>query len=174
MLLALAGCGGTAKPAFHSVSGETAALNGSPAPLAALYAQANQLLSGSTGEFAARLAALRGYPIVVNNWASWCGPCQFEFPAFQRASVTYGKRVAFIGIDGKDSNGSASTFLKKFPVPYPSFADPDGRIIASLQTIVAYPQTIYLDRRGKLRFDHAGSYASAAALEQDIRRYALG
>src|SRR6266566_5227726 len=65
--------------------------------------------------FKSRLAGLRGYPVVVNKWASWCGPCQTEFPAFQRAAVKYGRQVAFVGLNGKgDSLTDAAAFLRSF------------------------------------------------------------
>jgi cytochrome c biogenesis protein CcmG, thiol:disulfide interchange protein DsbE len=156
-----------------SKSAVSAALAGSPAVLAALHAQGNQLLSGGTKAFEARMRRLRGYPVVVNKWASWCGPCQTEFPAYQRASVAFGRRVAFIGIDGKDQTPAAASFLTRFPVSYPSYTDPHEQIARSIQAATYYPQTVYFDRQGKEVFDHAGPYESAAALEKDIRRYAL-
>ena len=64
-----------------------AAFAGSPAVLASLHAQADRLLAGGTGGVRRAPAALRGHPVVVNKWASWCGPCQTEFPAFQQAAV---------------------------------------------------------------------------------------
>ncbi len=156
-----------------SKSAESAALAGSPPVLATLHAQGNQLLPGGTEAFQARLKQLRGYPIVVNKWASWCGPCQTEFPAYQRASVAFGSRVAFIGIDGKDQTPAAAAFLKRFPVSYPSYTDPTEKIARAIQAATYYPQTVYFDRQGKEVFDHAGPYETAAALEKDIRRYAL-
>jgi thiol-disulfide isomerase/thioredoxin len=156
-----------------SKSSVSAALAGSPAVLASLHAQGNQLLSGGTGAFEARLKQLRGYPVVVNKWASWCGPCQTEFPAYQRASVAFGRRVAFIGIDGKDQSPAAAAFLKRFPVSYPSYTDPEEKIASAIQATTYYPQTVYIDRQGKEVFDHAGPYETAASLEKDIRRYAL-
>lgn len=156
-----------------SKSAVSAALAGSPAVLAALHAQGNQLLSGGTKAFEARMHQLRGYPVVVNKWASWCGPCQTEFPAYQRASVAFGRRVAFIGVDGKDQTPAAASFLTRFPVSYPSYIDPHEQIARSIQAATYYPQTVYFDRKGKEVFDHAGPYESAAALEKDIRRYAL-
>jgi cytochrome c biogenesis protein CcmG/thiol:disulfide interchange protein DsbE len=148
-------------------------LAGSPAVLGSLHAQGNELLSGGTTAFQARLRQLRGYPVVVNKWASWCGPCQTEFPAYQRASVSFGRRVAFIGIDGKDQTPAAAAFLKRFPVSYPSYTDPDEKIARAIQASTYYPQTVYFDRQGKEVFDHAGPYETAASLETDIRRYAL-
>jgi cytochrome c biogenesis protein CcmG, thiol:disulfide interchange protein DsbE len=170
----LAGCGATqpkdSAPARRVVS---AAFKGAPGPLASLHDQANKLLAGGTAAYNQRIASLKGFPIVVNKWASWCQPCQTEFPVFQRASVAFGKRVGFMGIDGKDQNQPASAFLSKFPVTYPSYVDPKEDIARSIHAETYFPQTIYYDRNGKIVFDHAGPYESAAALEKDIRRYAL-
>ena len=171
--LVLAGCGTQARSAAPPTATIAAAFKGSPPVLASLHVQANQLLSGGPSAFHVRLDGLRGYPVVVNKWASWCGPCQTEFPAFQRASVKYGRQVAFIGIDGKDSDPSARAFLRRFPVTYPSYVDPQESIARTIQAAIYYPQTVYFDRQGKMVFDHAGPYETAAALEQDIRRYVL-
>ena len=169
-----AGCGTTARSDAPAKQQVTAAFKGSPPSLAALHAQANELLTGGPKAFKARLAALRGYPIVVNKWASWCTPCQSEFPVFQKVAVNLGRRVAFVGIDGKDHNAAATGFLKQFPVTYPSYTDPGEDIARSIQAATFYPQTIYFDRQGKLVYDHAGPYLSDSALIKDIRRYALG
>jgi cytochrome c biogenesis protein CcmG/thiol:disulfide interchange protein DsbE len=121
------------------------------------------------------MASLAGYPVVVNKWASWCEPCQTEFPAFQRAAVKYGRQVAFIGIDGKDGNGSAAAFLRRFPVSYPSYTDPNESIAEAFQAATYYPQTLFFDRRSHTHYvyDHDGPYESAGALEKDIRFYVL-
>jgi thiol-disulfide isomerase/thioredoxin len=139
--------------------------------LAALHRQANQLLFGGKPAFSARLASLRGYPVVVNKWGSWCGPCRGEFPAFQRASLQLGKKVAFLGLDGNDNNDDARKFLKSYPVSYPSYSDPDVSIAASIRAAIAFPTTVFFDRRGKLVYSHPGPYAKAADLVTDIRRY---
>ncbi len=172
--LAVAGCGSEARSATPDAGTVAAAFNGSPPVLASLHSQANQLLGGGLAAFEARLHGLRGYPIVVNKWASWCGPCQTEFPAYQQAAVAFGRRVAFIGVDGGDANPAAAAFLRKFPVTYPSYVDPREQISSAIRAATYYPQTIYFDRRGKSVYDHAGPYGTAAALERDIRRYALG
>lgn len=165
--------GSSPRSAHLSAHAVSQALAGSPAVLAALHAQRNQLLTGGTKAFESRLHELRGYPVVVNKWASWCGPCQTEFPAYQRASVAFGRQVAFLGIDSKDPTPAAAAFLRRFPVSYPSYVDPGETIARAVQAATYYPQTIYIDRQGKQVFDHAGPYETAAALERDIRRYAL-
>lgn len=168
---------GTSTPAPRSAapgaSAEAAAFRGSPPALAALHAQADALLSGGPAAFAARLRELHGYPVVVNKWASWCGPCQTEFPAYQRVSVIDGRTVAFIGIDGKDTNASAAAFLRRFPVSYPSYVDPTEAIARTIGAAIYYPQTVYINRQGQQVFVHAGPYETAAALQQDIGRYLL-
>jgi cytochrome c biogenesis protein CcmG/thiol:disulfide interchange protein DsbE len=149
------------------------ALAGAPAPLAALHEQGNELLPGGTEAYERRIAALRGYPIVANVWASWCGPCRFEFPVLQKLSARYGKRVAFIGIDSQDSADAASTFLRETPVPYPSYSDPDEEIADSIGASLGLPDTAFYDSSGKLVYLKQGPYAEDSELEADVRRYAL-
>jgi thiol-disulfide isomerase/thioredoxin len=148
-------------------------LAGSPAKLAALHSQANELLPGGTEAYEKRIASLQGYPIVANVWASWCGPCRFEFPVLQKLSARYGKRVAFLGIDSEDSDDAASTFLEETPVPYPSYTDSDKEIANSLGATLGLPDTAFYDRGGKLLYLKQGPYAHDSELEDDVRRYAL-
>jgi cytochrome c biogenesis protein CcmG/thiol:disulfide interchange protein DsbE len=171
----LAGCGGcgSSDPKSNAPSSAQveAAFAGSPPALAKLHAQANELIGGSKAEFDARMAALRGHPVVVNKWASWCAPCRGEFPVFQQVALKLGKRVAFLGLDGNDYDGDARKFLRKFPVTYPSYRDPDEKIGPTIQAGIAYPTTIFFDRRGKLVYAHPGPYEKQADLVADINRY---
>jgi cytochrome c biogenesis protein CcmG/thiol:disulfide interchange protein DsbE len=163
----------SALPAVKAPSKASAAamLAGSPAPLQKLHAQAGELLGGYS-ELQARLAQLRGHPVVLNAWASWCPPCRAEFPIFSVASAAYGRRVAFLGADVEDSAGEARKFLAAHPVSYPSFqassAELDG--IAPLR---ATPTTIFIDRAGHVVHTHVGQYEAQATLAQDVARYAL-
>lgn len=153
------------------------ALAGSPPPLAALHRQGNRLLSGGVDAYEERIAALRGYPVVVNFWASWCGPCRFEFPHFQRAAARYGKRVAFLGVDKQDSDDAAATFLREEPVPYPSYTDPDEEIAESVgegEATRGLPSTAFYDRDGEVVYLKLGPYDDEAELRAEIERYALG
>lgn len=173
--LAIAGCGSSQNGDYGGQHPNyTDALAGSPPQLAALHHQANVLLGGGIDAYEGRLAALHGYPAVVNVWASWCGPCRFEFPHFQRAAADYGKRVAFLGIDTQDSGDAASTFLEEAPVPYPSYTDPDKTIGDAIGATLGLPDTAFYNRDGELAYLKQGPYDDAAELKADIERYALG
>jgi cytochrome c biogenesis protein CcmG/thiol:disulfide interchange protein DsbE len=151
-----------------------ARLEGSPAPLATLHVQANELLSGDTRALKARLVSLRGYPVVINKWASWCAPCRAESGVFQRAAVSLGREVAFIGLDSGDTSRSdALRFLRAFPQSYPSYYDQSGRLGAAITDSSFTPVTVFHNRAGG-RYIRQGPYLSVRKLEQDIRRYALG
>ncbi|MCW2970334.1 MAG: TlpA family protein disulfide reductase [Solirubrobacterales bacterium] len=161
-------------PSRLTLSEMRASLGGSPAPLAALHAQASEILPGGLPALRSRLASLHGRPIVINKWASWCQPCRAEFGAFQRASVAEGREVAFLGIDsGDSSHADAVSFLRSFPVSYPSYYDANGQAGAAITDSTFTPVTVFYDRAGR-QYIHQGPYASAARLERDVRRYALG
>jgi thiol-disulfide isomerase/thioredoxin len=148
------------------------ALAGSPPPLAALHTQAGRLLPGGKPAVQARLRALRGRPVVVNAWASWCPPCRQELPLFAGAAAHFGKRVAFLGLDVNDEAGAARRFLAAHPVSYPSYFDDGGHAATWLAHFVGLPTTVFLDASGRVVGTHAGQYTSADALYRDIARYA--
>jgi thiol-disulfide isomerase/thioredoxin len=172
--LGAAGCGSSGSGDYGGPHPDyKRALAGAPPPLAALHAQANELLPGGTGAYEKRIGQLQGYPVVANVWASWCGPCRFEFPVLQKLSARYGKRVAFVGVDSQDSDDAAKTFLAEAPVPYPSYTDPDQKIADSLGASLGLPDTAFYDRGGELVYLKQGPYAEDSELEADVRRYAL-
>ena len=166
------GGGGQGKSAGGVCGAVPASLKGAPAPLASLHEQGCDLLSGGPDAYKARLASLHGYPIVVNQWASWCGPCRAEFPHFQRLSASLGKRVAFMGVDFSDNDAAAQKFLKQYPVPYPSFKDGDEKVSQVFNGVGPLPKTVFYDASGKLKYIHVGQYRDQATLRRDIRRYA--
>ncbi len=172
--LGLTGCGEDAgNPESRlTVAEATARIPDAPAPLRRVRAQANQLLPGGTAGFEERISDLRGYPIVVNKWASWCGPCRFEFPHFQQAAIRYGESVGFIGVDSDDAESPASTFLQILPFPYPSYLDPESEIADLIKAPTAFPATAFFDRRGRLVHLKQGVYSNEEELMADIERWA--
>ena len=158
-----------AAPRSFDLKAARAQLEGSPAALAALHEQSGRLLEGDA--FADALESVEGHPAVINKWASWCRPCRAEFPIFQRVATDRGKEVAFLGLNAKDARPAAEKFLADYPVPYPSYEDRDETIAREFRAGQFFPMTVFVDRRGKTEFVHAGEYTTAAELNADIDRY---
>jgi cytochrome c biogenesis protein CcmG, thiol:disulfide interchange protein DsbE len=156
-----------AAPSAEEVS---KAFAGSPAPLAKLHGQKDRIIGGSQKALDRTIRDLRGYPVVVNLWASWCTPCRSEFPIFQTTAVDYGKRVGFLGVLIQDKRPAAERFLREYPLTYPSIDDPRRDVFDDLRA-AGVPTTAFFDRHGKLAFLHQGVYRSKDDLHQDIRQY---
>jgi cytochrome c biogenesis protein CcmG/thiol:disulfide interchange protein DsbE len=172
-LAQLGGSPPAAAPSRLTLAQMRSRLAGSPPALAALHAQGGEVLAGGLPALRARLAQLRGRPVVINKWASWCEPCRAEFGVFQRVSVSQGRSVAFVGIDSGDATrAKAVAFLRSFPVSYPSYYDRSGRAGEAITDSTFTPVTVFYDRRGS-QYIHQGPYPSTAKLEEDVRRYAL-
>jgi cytochrome c biogenesis protein CcmG, thiol:disulfide interchange protein DsbE len=172
--IALAACGGddAGNPDSSLTPEEAQApLEGAPPNLAEIRHQANELLDGGNDAFTERLAELEGTPVVVNKWASWCGPCRLEFPYFQAQADERGAEIAFLGIVTDDSEDAAATFLEELPLPYPSYLDPEKEIAQEIKSI-AFPATAFYDRTGELVYTKQGQYEDEEALAADIDRYA--
>jgi len=175
--LTLAACGGSDDGSGNpeselSAEEATTPLTEAPQPLATIRDEANELLDGGTDAFQRRLEELRGTPVVVNKWASWCGPCRLEFPFFQAQAAERGGEIAFLGVDSNDSEAAARDFLEQLPLPYPSYLDPDSQLAAEIAAPAAFPATSYYDSSGELVFTHQGVYADEGQLAADIDRYA--
>ena len=170
--IAVAGCGDEPRSAAPSTEAAERRLAGAPPVLAQVHEQANRLLPGGPDAFRTRLRALRGHPVVVNKWASWCGPCRAEFPHLQRLAVRHGKRIAFLGVNTTDNDAAARRFLRRFPVTYPSYLDPEGEVARVFKGNIAFPTTAFYDARGKLGTGKQGGYRTGRELATDIARYA--
>lgn len=142
--LALGACGGSG-----GALGFVAA--GSPLPLP----PPGSFSRVSAEQFEAIIVGLRGKPVVVNVWASWCGPCRVEAPLLQKASGHFGERVAFLGVDARDSEGDARDFLRRYGVAYPNVVDADDEIVGRLG-LRGFPTTYIFDRSGRVRASVVG------------------
>ena len=159
------------QPAAAPATTDLTPLEGAPAPLAALHRAAGQITPADTERYQAQLRELRGYPVVVNAWASWCGPCKLEFPFFREAATRLGKKVAFLGLNVSDNRDDAKAFLAKQPVPYPHLEDGDSRIVQRAGAAGGLPATVFYDEDGERAFIHQGGYRSEQDLLDDIERY---
>jgi cytochrome c biogenesis protein CcmG/thiol:disulfide interchange protein DsbE len=130
------------------------------------------LLNGGVRAFEAKLNDLRGQPVVVNKWASWCSPCRAEFPHLRRQAEKRRGQVFFLGVNSNDNDAAAEKFLTQNPVPFRSFTDPDSKIAAEMRAPIAFPATAFYGSKGKLEYVRQGVYSSEAQLAEDIERYA--
>lgn len=96
--------------------------------------------------FRSLLGDLRGTPVVVNLWASWCGPCTREMPLLALAAADH-RDVQFLGVDTLDSRSGAEDFIAEHAVPFPSLFDPDGAIRTDLAGN-GLPITVFFDADG--------------------------
>jgi cytochrome c biogenesis protein CcmG/thiol:disulfide interchange protein DsbE len=134
LVLVTAACG---------TSGSTDARTGQPAP-----PLKGTALDGS----AVDLASLRGKPVIVNFWASWCVPCREEFPLFAERLAALGPTdgLQVIGVLYKDQPDLAQQFLTEFGATWPTISDPDNAF-AKAYRVAAPPQTYFIDKDGVLQ-----------------------
>jgi cytochrome c biogenesis protein CcmG, thiol:disulfide interchange protein DsbE len=121
-----------------------------------LPASATALPTLDARAFQELLCQLRGKPVVVNIWASWCGPCIREAPELAAAARTYSGVVQFLGVDVQDQPAPARAFIDKFTWTYPSVADPSGKIKESFG-LLGVPDTMFFDANGVRTFTFSGS-----------------
>jgi cytochrome c biogenesis protein CcmG/thiol:disulfide interchange protein DsbE len=119
---------------------------GGPAP--------NFTLRRLDGRGTLALSSLRGKPVVLNFWASWCVPCKGEAKALEQAWVQYRRQgVVFLGVDYNDVAGDARTFIAAHGVTYPTVMDGPGAV-ADQYGLTGVPETYFIDRRGRLVGSH--------------------
>jgi cytochrome c biogenesis protein CcmG/thiol:disulfide interchange protein DsbE len=151
------------------LSEQLRSVRGAPGRLARLHAAAGDLIPGGSVELQRQLASLRGFPVVVNIWASWCPPCRTEAPVFQHVSSELGRRVAFLGVNSADSDDGARALLKRLPVGYPSVTDPSEREADHLR-LLGLPATVFFDRHGRQVALHQGQFHSVAELRAQVEQ----
>ena len=146
-VVTLAACGGDEPADPQDGVQQAPAMVVTPVP--SLPTTVDELPEMDVAGYDALLGELRGTPVVVNVWASWCGPCEAEAPRLRAAAATYGNRVQFVGVDILDDRGSASAFIAEHDLPYPNVFDPEGVIRTSLGSI-GQPVTVFYDADGNL------------------------
>ena len=102
------------------------------------------------------LSDFRGKPMIINVWASWCGPCQAEMPSLQRLVGRAGSQVHVIGISTDDYHDRAEAFVRAFDIRFPNFIDSKLRLEHMLGA-ERLPLTVLVDAQGKVLAKHYGA-----------------
>ncbi|MDR5682998.1 MAG: TlpA disulfide reductase family protein [Armatimonadota bacterium] len=110
------------------------------------------------------LSELRGKPVVVNFWASWCAPCKLEMPVLSAAARRHAGRVHFVGVNVLDRLDDARRFARQIEIPFPSVYD-DGSLLQAYQ-VVGLPTTVFITADGRVAATHAGPFVG----EEGTRR----
>lgn len=163
----LSGCAAGAAP----VSGMAAGVAASPAcpgqvPVSAVTAGLPSITLGCLGHSGSvALNRLGGRPVLVNLWASWCGPCRKEMPRIAAAVATAGGSTGpvVLGVDTNDAPAQASAFLAREHVGWPVVVDPSARLATALR-LPGLPVTLGLDAAGRVVFRHIGELTESTAL----------
>lgn len=114
-----------------------------------------------------QLGDLRGYPVVVNFWASWCYPCSREAGLLTAAAEARRGRVVFVGVDVNDLAKDARRFLRAHRVPYVAVRSGDSA--TERFGLVGLPETFYVDRRGRIQ-DVTQGELSTSTLNRELDR----
>ena len=157
--------GGSSSGAGSSSTSSAESLVGHAGPAFDLAA-----LNGSTPDNPAghvSLASYAGKPVIVNFFASWCGPCRTETPLLAQYYSSHHGSVHMIGVDANDSRTAALAFTKKYGVSYPVGSDP-AATTAGAYGVVAMPQTYFLNAQHKV-VDHIYGKVTAGSLAQGVK-----
>ncbi len=114
------------------------------------------------GEFS--LAAQRGTPLVVNFWATWCGPCEREIPTLQAAAERYGDRVQIVGVDQGEPPAEVQLFVEQYGMTFPIPLDAGGAVVHAFN-VQGLPTTFFIDGEGVIRKIWPGEMNSVTLTE---------
>lgn len=113
------------------------------------------------------LASLKGQVVLINFWATWCGPCRKEMPLLDQIYQRY-KSLGFtlLAVNVENDSAGAETWLKQTPVTFPVLFDRQNQV-SKLYEVTAMPSTVIVDRKGRVRFVHYGYTPGTESEYQD-------
>lgn len=118
------------------------------------------------------LHSLRGKPVVLNFWASWCVPCREETPLLVRLLKIYGPRIVFVGVNVEDEDQDARRFLGQYHVDYPAVRSSDERVVIAY-AVMGLPTTVFIGADGVVVDKYVGGFTGpegAKALRLRLER----
>jgi thiol-disulfide isomerase/thioredoxin len=146
----------TAAPASSLLLATLMLLGSASAPAAADPAAPSLTLPGRASGSTVSLERLRGQVVMLNFWASWCGPCREEFPLLDQMYKRYRSAgVTIVGVNVEPDSSDAEGFLAHTPVSFPIAFDRDSNA-SRLFHVDGMPSTVLLDRKGVVRWTHRG------------------
>jgi peroxiredoxin len=102
------------------------------------------------------LDQLKGKVVMLNFWASWCGPCRTEMPLLEQMHKRYSSLgFTLVGVNVEANTADAERWLKDTPVSFPVLFDRDSKV-SKLYDVSAMPSTVFIDRKGNVRYLHKG------------------
>jgi DsbE subfamily thiol:disulfide oxidoreductase len=164
-LIAAIACGGSSKHAESPASGTAEGKSGpaevgKPAPDLSI-----QSLNGKGG---VKLEDLAGKVVLVDFWATWCGPCKQSFPALEQLSKRHGSKLAIVGVSVNDEVDGVAEFAKEMGTTFPIGWD-EGHAIAQRWNVSTMPSSFIVDEKGTVRFVHAGYHdGDPAEIDKEV------
>jgi len=159
LTLILSACSSGGGSSSAPPSSPVPAFNATTAPL--LPTDALAFPDFDPAKFDQLLAQLKGTPVVVNFWGSWCTPCREEAPLLAAAAQKYDGRVQFVGVDILDTKEAGRRYVLQFDLPYPSVFDPSPNGDARNHLgYLGQPDTVFYDARGVKVSDWEGGISA--------------
>jgi peroxiredoxin len=109
------------------------------------------------------LSDFRGKPVMVNFWATWCGPCQVEMPLFRQAYTDHAGELVVLAVDVQEAPEDVRGFVKRNDLTFPVVLDRDG-LVSTLYRVRGLPTTFFVDRDGIVVEAHRGALTTRASL----------
>jgi len=139
--------------------------------LAVAYDRESQVLDFRAATFAGQevdSAELRGTPLVLNFYASWCTICDRELPDFERVSQQLGERVHVLGVNpqSNDTDAAQAAMIARNGVTYPTLRDPQDELLRQFNTTGGLPTTVFVDADGVVRKVHNGLLTEQLLLDE--------
>jgi thiol-disulfide isomerase/thioredoxin len=115
------------------------------------------------------LSSLRGKPVLLNFWATWCPPCRQEMPYLQQINTEWApKGLVLLAVDIGESSAQAKAFLENNGLSLPVVLDSDGTVSDGLYNITAIPTTFFIDSSGIIQQKVIGAFPSKSAIEKYV------